>query len=125
MKLQLDSFALLAILVPLGDALPSDAVASELAIGDKADLVVRQVPATRFSCNMHPPHRLGECNNAIADLRRRELRGCNVWGCISAWAGVIGACGAAFGEFGANPIADLGCFGAVTGWEGACNFCDS
>lgn len=75
MMLKLNAVSLLAVLTSLTSALPSNQGPLE------AGLVARQV---QYSCVIVPAEQVGECQNAIQDLRARELRGCNVW-CKYLW----------------------------------------
>jgi len=75
MMLKLNAVSLLAVLTSLTSALPSNQGPLE------AGLVARQV---QYSYVIVPAEQVGECQNAIQDLRARELRGCNVW-CKYLW----------------------------------------
>ncbi|KAK1510736.1 hypothetical protein CTAM01_01309 [Colletotrichum tamarilloi] len=113
MQFNINTVALLAALLPLASAVPSDASAVE------ATLAKRQ---RQYQCETS--NNLGACNNAIAKLRGHEARGCDVWSCIGAFAALIPACGAAVDEFFLNPFADVACIGAVANFQGPCKGCE-
>ncbi|KAL1962385.1 hypothetical protein VTN77DRAFT_9724 [Rasamsonia byssochlamydoides] len=54
-----------------------------------------------------------EISVALTDLKNLEASGCNTLKCIASLAGNTASCAAAAAELGANPIADLACFGSV------------
>ncbi|KAJ0297273.1 hypothetical protein COL516b_010853 [Colletotrichum fioriniae] len=125
MQFNINTVALLAALLPLASAVPSDVNAVD------ATLAKRQ---RQYQCETS--NNLGACNNAIARLRGHEARGCDVWSCIGAFAAVIPACGAAVDElflngagdmwltFDVDPLADVACLGAVANFQGPCKGCE-
>ncbi|KAL1979538.1 hypothetical protein VTN96DRAFT_5585 [Rasamsonia emersonii] len=54
-----------------------------------------------------------ELNVAQNDLNILQANGCSTLKCVSSLAGTTASCAAAAAELGANPIADLACFGSV------------
>lgn len=68
MQFNINTVALLAALLPLASAVPSDVNAVD------ATLAKRQ---RQYQCETS--NNLGACNNAIARLRGHEARGCDVW----------------------------------------------
>ncbi|KAL2877683.1 hypothetical protein SGCOL_007021 [Colletotrichum sp. CLE4] len=111
MQFNINAVALLAILLPLAFAVPSEVTDSSLAKRQR-----------QYQCETS--NNLGACNNAIAKLRGHEARGCDVWSCIGAFAAVIPACGAAVDELFLNPLADVACIGAVANFQGPCKGCE-
>ncbi|EMD61299.1 hypothetical protein COCSADRAFT_344061 [Bipolaris sorokiniana ND90Pr] len=103
-QLKFNAIGLLAILPSLTSAMPIDQ-ASGAVLGERAvsKLEARQV---QYSCQIVPANQVGRCRNAIADLRRRELRGCDVFACISAGVSSAASCAAAAAaaEGGLNKI---------------------
>lgn len=69
MQLKLNT-DLLAILASLASAMPAE---GEVSV---SKLATSQVP---YSCQFVPANVVGRCRNEVTELRRRELRGCNVW----------------------------------------------
>ncbi|KZV85599.1 hypothetical protein EXIGLDRAFT_841338 [Exidia glandulosa HHB12029] len=57
------------------------------------------------------------------DIVFRISAKCNAFACVAAYAGEIAACGAAAAELGANPLADIACFGALLGAESVAPVC--
>ncbi|EUC30647.1 hypothetical protein COCCADRAFT_103399, partial [Bipolaris zeicola 26-R-13] len=136
MQLKFNAIGLLAIMTSLTSAIPAEHVSlvvqGEVAV---SKLEARQV---QYSCQVVRANQLGRCRNAIADLRRRDLRGFDVFACISAGAAFFDSCAAAVAMGGLGKILfsslkskithtdsliDVGCIGTIASIEAGCRGC--
>ncbi|RYN87985.1 hypothetical protein AA0119_g12281 [Alternaria tenuissima] len=119
MRLSLSTIGLLA-LSSMTSAAPS-ALDSEINISlDSKRLVARQ---RQYSCVDVDIGLQAQCLEDLIDLRRKEAAGCNIAGCIGAFAAVVVPCAVAFGTEFADVAADISCIIAIPSFEGACVFC--
>ncbi|XP_014551655.1 hypothetical protein COCVIDRAFT_20127 [Bipolaris victoriae FI3] len=119
--LKFNAIGLLAIMTSLTSAIPAEHV-SHVVQGEVAvsKLEARQV---QYSCQVVRANQLGRCRNAIADLRRRDLRGFDVFACISAGAAFFDSCAAAVAMGGLDSLIDVGCIGTIASIEAGCRGC--